>query len=57
MIRRDIVAAVCLLAVPSTVRTQSRAPIRGFTAADADVKTFSATFPATSMTLFVLASR
>ena len=38
MIRRVIVAAVCLLAVPSTVRTQSRAPIRGFTAADTDVQ-------------------
>jgi N-acetylated-alpha-linked acidic dipeptidase len=37
MIRRVIVTLVCLLAVPSTVRTQSR-PIRGFTAASSEVE-------------------
>src|SRR5258708_37372639 len=32
MIRRVAVAALCLLVVPSTARTQPSAPIRGFTA-------------------------
>ena len=38
MIRRALAAAVCLLLVPATVRTQLRSPIRGFTAASSDVQ-------------------
>jgi N-acetylated-alpha-linked acidic dipeptidase len=38
MIRRVIAAAFCLLIAPSTVRTQPRPPIRGFTAAGSDVQ-------------------
>jgi N-acetylated-alpha-linked acidic dipeptidase len=38
MIRRALAAAICLLLVPATVRTQLRSPIRGFTAASSDVQ-------------------
>ena len=38
MIRRVIAAALCLLLVPSTVRTQPRPPIRGFTAASSEIQ-------------------
>jgi N-acetylated-alpha-linked acidic dipeptidase len=38
MIRRVAVAALCLLVVPSTARTQQSPPIRGFTAASSDVQ-------------------
>ena len=38
MIRRVIAAAVCLLIVPATVRTQPKPPLRGFTAADSEAQ-------------------
>src|SRR6266852_5403998 len=38
MIRRVAVAALCLLVVPSTARTQPSAPIRGFTATSSELQ-------------------
>jgi N-acetylated-alpha-linked acidic dipeptidase len=38
MIRRVAAAALCLLFVPSNVRTQPRAPIRGFTPAGSEIQ-------------------
>src|SRR5437763_5486073 len=38
MIRRVTLAALCLLIVPSTVRTQPRPPIRGFMAAGSEIE-------------------
>jgi N-acetylated-alpha-linked acidic dipeptidase len=38
MIRRVAAAALCLLIVPSTARTQSSPPIRGFTAASSQIQ-------------------
>src|SRR5260221_477002 len=38
MIRRVTAVALCLLVVPSTVRTQPKPPIRGFTAASSEIQ-------------------
>ena len=38
MIRRLVTTAVCLLLMPSAVRTQPRTPIRGFTAASSEIQ-------------------
>src|SRR4029450_11002868 len=38
MIRRVLVATLCLLVVPSTARTQARPPLRGFTAASSEAQ-------------------
>ena len=38
MIRRVLVAALCFLAVASTVRTQAKPPLRGFTATGSEIQ-------------------